>query len=271
MMQTEHSHNHNTHSSNTQLKRDTSLGIASRKRRLLALMIDHSLIGYLMVMVGLLTFQHHWDLASTELLLAKSQLVGLLSVLFFIFKDSVNGASPGKFLMGIAVRKYRQPQMTPSLFALALRNTTLCIWPIEGLVMVFNSSKRRMGDWLGHTQVMRIASQSGKRLLLAIFCVVFVWQVGHYTQISLLGSSQAWQQVSVQVHNQTELVQWTGEIDHIELLEVSDFQLHDGAGRAKLTVLVVGERQQQVVILSLEKAPTQTWQVTQLKFDYNSI
>lgn len=270
-MQSEPSNTHNAHSNAPQLQHDISLGIASRKRRLLALMIDQSLIGYLMVMMGLLTFQHHWDLASTEVLLAKSQLIGLLSVLCFVFKDSVAGASPGKFLMGIAVRKYSQPQVTPSLFALAIRNTTLCIWPIEGLVMVLNSSKRRMGDWLGSTQVMRIASQSGKRLLLAICCVVFVWQVGHYTQVSLLDSSQAWQQVSAQVHNQSELVQWTGEIDHIELLEVNDFQLHDGAGHAQLTVLVVGERQQQVVILNLEKAPALLWQVTQLKFDYNSI
>ncbi len=82
---------------------------------------------------------------------------GILLVLLFVFKDVLAGQSVGKRLLKIYVRSGENFDKTPGLQALALRNlSTLLIWYVDVILVLFNREHRKLGDLLVGTKVVTI-------------------------------------------------------------------------------------------------------------------
>ena len=128
---------------------------APRGARLIAALIDF-VIGAVLVAIGLVP--------------GVNILASLIDTAFWLLRD-INGASPGKAIMGLEVKT--QGGRTPTKFALMLRNLPFApliiqiipvigniILPIVGLIafielILILVSDRRIGDYLAGTKVMK--------------------------------------------------------------------------------------------------------------------
>src|SRR5262245_28743940 len=117
---------------------------ASRRRRICAFLIDHVVIVFLMVAIIFLRVASQ-DMSDVDLFATMLPVMSVGFLLYFA-KDSINGISLGKGIMGIAVRDEKNPELTPSFVRLFVRNLFYIIWPVEFLVLIANSDKRRLGD-----------------------------------------------------------------------------------------------------------------------------
>jgi uncharacterized RDD family membrane protein YckC len=94
--------------------------------------------------------------------------------LLYCFKDSIFGISPGKYVVGIAVRKSADFEQTPNIFLLFLRNISLIIWPVEILVLILSKQKQRLGDMIVKTIVIRNHEVRLRYVLLRLFVIVII-------------------------------------------------------------------------------------------------
>ncbi len=116
--------------------------LAPRSRRVAAKLID-------LVLISLAC----WLLALSELFSAA--VTGLAWLLMAIGADAViPGRSPGKQMLGIAVASDRNGQACSRLQALG-RNIPLLCLPVVDWVFAFCRDRRRIGDSLCNTQVLR--------------------------------------------------------------------------------------------------------------------
>ena len=118
-------------------------------KRILAFLIDHIIICFAFVMLGMVQvfvktdFELFWNL----------YYIFLLAFMFiYFFKDVINGQSIGKRIMKIKVVDLNGNK--PSLFNLIIRNITIIIWPVEALLVLLD--KERLGDRLAKTKIVCI-------------------------------------------------------------------------------------------------------------------
>lgn len=71
----------------------------------------------------------------------------------YLNKDAINGRSPAKRILGARVVNMSDGQTASPLKCL-LRNITLIFWPIEALLALLTSDRRRLGDYLAGTRVV---------------------------------------------------------------------------------------------------------------------
>ncbi|MCC6412169.1 MAG: RDD family protein [Saprospiraceae bacterium] len=71
----------------------------------------------------------------------------------YLNKDAINGRSPAKRILGARVVDMTDGQ-TASPMKCLLRNITLIFWPIEALLALLTSDRRRAGDYLAGTRVV---------------------------------------------------------------------------------------------------------------------
>ena len=141
---------------------------ASTGIRLLAFLIDH-----IIIMMIVLT-----PIFMMDSLLGGIQFLGIMFVAFFLYamKDIVKGQSPGKFILGIAVRNQADMTEIPSARNLFIRNIFCFFWYMEFIVLVF--SRIRIGDRLTHTNVYnipekpRIIFRLGAALAILVICIL---------------------------------------------------------------------------------------------------
>lgn len=125
--------------------------------RLLAFMIDQLIITFVLCIVS---FIINWEsfLLPNESNSNKpfETFYPLLAVALIIFymKDLFGGRSIGKRIFKLAVRDINNFNETPHGFRLFIRNISLIIWPVE--LIFFLITKKRIGDLVGRTQVIRI-------------------------------------------------------------------------------------------------------------------
>ena len=76
---------------------------------------------------------------------------------FFLYflKDAIKGISIGKWIMGIMVRDAVNVDNIPSIGRLFLRNLLVIIWPIEFFILATNDEKKRLGDKIAKTTVVK--------------------------------------------------------------------------------------------------------------------
>jgi len=96
--------------------------------------------------------------------------ITLVLVPLGLLKDMIKGQSPGKFILGIAVRDQENPSQIPSAKALFLRNLSLPIWPIDALVLLF--TKKRIGDKFAGTNVYRLSPKPKLVIRLAALLAI---------------------------------------------------------------------------------------------------
>ncbi|NQX81229.1 MAG: RDD family protein [Flavobacteriaceae bacterium] len=87
----------------------------------------------------------------------------------FIFKNTL-----GKYLLGIEVVN-NEDFGRPSVWSFVKRGLIKLIWPVEGLVLLFTKSKKRLGDRWGKTIVVNKTKNQHKPLIrLAMGVVILV-------------------------------------------------------------------------------------------------
>jgi hypothetical protein len=132
------------------------MALAAHHLRLFALLLD-----YLFIVAGLKLAEQaqlgaDWDLrlATSVAALFPPWWIAAV-VLLFVFKD-IGGASPGKWVMGIAVRRADDPHRGSGPFRAVLRNLALLLLPAEVYLVFRDPYWRRLGDrWAGTVVVVR--------------------------------------------------------------------------------------------------------------------
>ncbi|MBU1087767.1 MAG: RDD family protein [Candidatus Omnitrophica bacterium] len=147
--------------------------LSSRTIRVFAGLVDYvflySLAGFFLFFILNKTL----ELPAGEIGMKILTLFPVIS-LVYCFKDSIYGISPGKYVVGIAVRTKDDFEKTPSLFLLFLRNISLIVWPLEILVLMFSKKKQRLGDLLAKTIVVRNHEVRLRYVLLRLFVIVII-------------------------------------------------------------------------------------------------
>lgn len=119
-----------------------------------------------------------WNIISCLLILLSVLLPGF--ILYFA-KDSYQGISLGKWIMGIMVRDQNNLNKVPSFGRLFLRNLFLIIWPIEFLILATNKQNKRLGDTLTKAVVLKNPIRSSKSSrIIALISVVILFFVFIY-------------------------------------------------------------------------------------------
>ena len=242
--------------------------IASRKRRILAFLIDHITFSFLAGILVFFVLGGNWDEA-TSISIMMSMFIILSPILIIFFcKDSVRGMSLGRYILGIAVRNRADPNSVPSILRLALRNVILIIWPVEFLVLVFSREKRRLGDLATKTIVLRIPSGKlglSKRIgalvvVLMLLVLLFIGSIG-----LIIKNSAAYKVAIAHIENNPEVQAVTGPILGYGALPAGSIQVQNQYGYGRLNIKVRGKEKAVNVIVILEKAPETNWEIKQSK------
>jgi len=113
------------------------------------------------------------ELISSEIGLKILMLFPFIFIVY-CFKDCLYGISPGKYVVGIAVRDKDDYLKTPNVFHLFLRNILLIIWPLEILMLILSKKKQRLGDIIAKTIVVRNHDVRLRYVLLRLFVIVII-------------------------------------------------------------------------------------------------
>jgi uncharacterized RDD family membrane protein YckC len=244
--------------------------IASRKRRIIALLIDFWFFGYLTSLSMYLVFFAYktpWDIP----------LIAFFGFIFFASKDVFKGAGLGKLLMGIRV--FNNSDTPASPVSTLLRNLPLIAWPIETLVMVVNSSKRRIGDYLARTQVKRdLTMAASHRSLAALLVLCFYLLTPSLPDIDFsedgfmklsqlfLKQSDAYELAEEKIREQDAIVKLIGPIQAINIDHTSNISIYNAEGEAQLLLDVQGEDKNLPVSVRLKRT-NQQWELTEMYFE----
>ena len=243
--------------------------IASHGKRLFALMVDGI---FALLLVN--TFHHlqspeHWDLLPTaagwlHLLPLYLAFLGLL-----LCKDCWKGYSPGKFIFGLAIRPLDALTQRPSVQQCLLRNLSLLLLPIEGILLLVDSHGRRLGDRWFRTVV--IENPNAPRILVRLMVanmIFFAYFFGAFL-ISpvVLKKTDAYQTAIAYIQSDPEVAQKMGRIEAFEAPEVS-ITVQENTGSALVLVKAVGKHQSFpiTVHLQLVTSPKRFWQAERLEF-----
>ena len=255
--------------------------IASRKRRIIAVLIDFWLVGYftsLSIYSVFFVVKTPWDTEFIQGLISLHSAMGLTGLFVFLCKDSFKGLSFGKLLMGIRVVKTSGG--TIRFPTALLRNLSLLVWPIEALAIVINSKKRRLGDYLAGTKVKRDLKISGShRGLATLFIICFYWFTPSLPSIDFTGQdfndisqyivkhSKAYEVAEQAILNQPEIEKLIGSINDISVGNTSNIATHNDEGQAHLVLVVIGEHGELPVEVKLIRAEG-NWQLIEMEFEH---
>jgi len=254
--------------------------IASRKRRIVALLIDTWFFGYLSSLCMYLVFfvfKTPWDAPLVQNNLQLPALIGLMSFILFNGKDAFNGAGPGKRLLGIRVVN---PSGTPaSASRTFLRNIPLIALPIETLAIVVSTSKRRIGDYLTNTQVKRdLNMTTANRGLTAVFLVSIYLFAPSFPNIEfsedgllqlsqlILKQSNAYELAEKKIYEQDAIMQIVGPIQSINIDNTSNVSIYNDQGDAQLNLNVLGKNKNLPVMVKLKRTNNE-WELTEMYFE----
>lgn len=243
----------------------TELVTASRRRRIFAFMIDHAILSLLAGMGGFMALGKHWDLVPMGRMMTGFGTTMILVMTVYALKDSFSGMSPGRFVLGIAVRNQDDPTACPSVMRLALRNLSNFIWPVEFFVLAFSKDKRRLGDRATRTVVIRRTDIAmSKRLFLlasiiATFCAVFA-----FGSAWIVKNSSAYEQALIHIEADPTVSEMVGSPVSYGYFPAGSVQTQNGYGWAELAIDVIGSRGEISVVVTMQKKPESDWQLEEL-------
>ena len=147
--------------------------LSSKTIRVFAGLIDY------LVLFSLAGFSLFFVLNKTSDITSKEIALKILisfpfMFILYCFKDSIYGISPGKYVVGIAVRDKDDYQKTPGIFHLFLRNIPLIIWPLEIIVLILSRKKQRIGDIIAKTIVVCNHNVKLCYILLRLFSIIII-------------------------------------------------------------------------------------------------
>ncbi|NVK39001.1 MAG: RDD family protein [Gammaproteobacteria bacterium] len=260
---------------------DNTYPIASRKRRIAALLVDSWWFGLLTTLIVFWAIEVS-ALSLDDLYLSSSYslftVAPLLSFFIFMCKDAYQGMSPGKRLLGIRVLNKNLEPVTP--WQTLVRNLTLPFWPLDFLAMILSSKKRRLGDYLANTQVVRDTQiNSEQRLIVAGLMVAFYMFTPNLPALSvspdamlqwpqmMIKRSGAYEYAEQQVRVHSGIEQFIGVIQDIEVGGNSQINMVNQHGHAQFELNVIGEKDSLPVFVTLDRENGQ-WQLVSLNYEH---
>ncbi len=239
--------------------------LASRKRRMAAFLADHFIMSFLIVMLFFSTLGT--DFLDASKIHAVTKMIFILpAFLLYFAKDAVKGISPGKWIFGIMVRDANDPSAVPSFAKLFIRNIFLVIWPVEFLVLAASPDKKRLGDKVAETIVVKnpLTPRKGQRIValagvLVVFCLFILLFIA-----TAMKSSGAYKAAIEAIENDPAIREETGGIKGYGMMPAGSIELANGEGYAQFDITVRGNKRNVVVNARLEKRRDGEWYLVEM-------
>ena len=242
--------------------------LSSRKRRIAAYLIDHLIISLLMVFIAFLALGPDFMDKNNPDSMNAIMLAVLLPGFFLYFgKESIQGISPGKWVMGIMVRDMENRENIPSFGRLLLRNLFMVIWPIEFLVLATNERKQRLGDQVAKTIVVQNPNKPARLpriLVLAITGIFFFAFTILFTGLAMK-SSDAYKVAIKEIEKNKNIRTETGGIKGYGMMPTGNISITNGHGNAQLEIKVLGVEKDVKYFVSLEKEEEGQWKLIEIE------
>ena len=245
---------------------------AALSLRVCAFLIDHILITLLVIAPTMILLFRDMD-AALDRILTLVPIAVCVAFLLYALKDIVKGRSPGKALMGLAVRAREHPAEPPPVGALILRNLFAFLWPIDFLLLVCSADKLKIGDRLAGTDVYRIPivsrMSSGKKTLLIVLVTVllFVTAVGGlvFGVLASLRNHPSYEMAVSYIEEHAEILDIVGEIERFSLASGS-ISYSGGSAQAEHVIRVIGSEDTVRAYVRLARAPGGDWEIIRFQF-----
>ncbi len=239
---------------------------SSRKRRIAAFILDHVIMTFLIVSIIFLIlgpgYLDNTNSENTFLTILFGIIIGLG---IYISKDCYKGISIGKWILGIMVRDENNRNEVPTFGRLFLRNLFIVVWPIEFIVLALSDDKKRIGDKVAKTIVLknpnkpeklpRVLSLIGIGVMFFVFLMVFVG--------SALKSSEAYTLATKEIEKSTEIINETGGIVGYGFMPTGNINVTGNEGQAQLSITVKGKLKNVDVFTYLESKDGK-WELIEL-------
>lgn len=246
---------------------EKELILSSRKRRIVAFLIDHFTMTFLIVGIVFLSLGTNFmDENNFNNLATKMLPTMIIGFLLYFAKDSIKGISLGKWIMGIMIRDENNPTDIPSFGRLFIRNLFIIIWPIEFIVLATSEKKTRLGDKAVKTIVVknpnkpkklpRISAIAGIGVSYFLFIFLFVG--------STMKNSDAYKVAVMEIESNKEILKETGGITGYGLMPTGNVNITNGIGEAQLKITVLGNENDLIISAYLTKEPNGVWNLIEL-------
>ena len=247
---------------------EQTLTKASRKRRIVAFIIDILVVSFLMSGTVFLILGPDFIDENNFYKMSTIMTIVMIPVFILYFgKESIKGISLGKWIMGIMVRVETDVNSIPSFWKLFIRNVFLMIWPIEFFASVLDKSKRRIGDKVTNTVVLMNPDKATKTYRIIALAAIGLVLYGFTALFSgvVLKSSDAYKTAVVSIENNNDIIKQTGEIESYGVFPKGNINITNDYGQAVLLISINGKEKNIEVTVLLEKKPNESWKVTEIK------
>ncbi|WP_306352010.1 RDD family protein [Flavobacterium sp. '19STA2R22 D10 B1'] len=240
---------------------------SSRKRRIVAFMIDHFVLSVINVsLIFLILGPNFTDEEDAGKLMIAIFTVIPIGMFIYFAKDNIKGMSLGKWIMGIMVRDADDNTITPSFGRLLLRNLLLIILPVEFIVLAASNDKRRLGDKAARAVVVKNPNKASKSMRIVILLLViigtctFVFLQSSYT----IKNSEAYKTAIQEIDQNQEISTATGGVVGYGMVPTGEINIRNGKGIANLKIKVKGKKKDKEVQVYLEKEQGGKWEMIEL-------
>lgn len=241
---------------------------SSRKRRIVAFLIDHSVMSFLIVSIAFSVLGPNFmDENNPSKMITTMFSVMVLGFILYFAKDSFKGISPGKWVMGIMVRDNNNQNEIPSFGRLYLRNLFLIIWPVEFIVLATSDQKKRLGDKVTKTIVVKNPNkpkQLPRILALVTLGVIFFVFVFLFAG-NAMKNSDAYKVSINEIEKNEEIITETGGIKGYGMMPTGNVSISNGKGQAQFEIKVLGNTKDLNINLYLEKEPNGQWKLIEMQ------
>jgi uncharacterized RDD family membrane protein YckC len=249
-------------------RREQTFLKSSRKRRIVAFIIDHFVMTFLLVSIVFSALGSNFLDENNPSKMMLTMLFAMIpGFILYFSKDSLKGISPGKWIMGIMVRDENNQNEIPSFGRLFLRNLFIIIWPVEFIVLATSDQKKRLGDKVANTVVVknpnkptklpRILTLIGVGVIFFVFVFLFVG--------SAMKNSDAYKVATKEIELNKEIISETGGIKGYGMMPTGNVSISNGQGQAQLEIKVLGNTNDLDVSAYLEKEPNGEWKLIEMQ------
>ncbi|MBK8882525.1 MAG: RDD family protein [Bacteroidales bacterium] len=240
---------------------------SSRKRRIAAIFIDHSVMSFLMVsIIFIIMGPNFMDEKNQDSMTTIMLLVMIPGFIIYFAKDSIKGISVGRWIMGIMIRNETDFKTTPSFWKMFIRNLFIIIWPIEFIVLAAGNDKKRIGDIVTKTIVIKNPNKPKRlpRIITLIGLGAVFFSFTFLFTGSAMKSSDAYKVAIQNIEANKEIIEETGGITGYGMMPAGNVSITNGQGQVQLQIKVIGNIKSLKVSLYLEKEPNGQWKLIEM-------
>ena len=159
--------------------------------------------------------------------------------------------------MGIMVRDENNQNEIPSIGRLFLRNLFIIIWPVEDIVLATSDQKKRPGDNVAKTVVVKNPNKSSKplRILALIGVGIAFFMFVFFMAGNAMKNSDAYKVATKEIGQNKDILNETGGIKGCGMMPTGNVSISNGQGQAILEIKVLGNTKDLNVSVYLEKEP----------------